>query len=329
MKKKSGTEPLKRLIQLIPVLNANPGISLSELIKITDYSSERDLRRDLEKMIMYGVPPFSPADFIDLIIDGDKIFLEFTPCLDRPLDLTSSEWAAIQDAIAADLKLSSDGGESEKTLKKIQKKISVIPVAFESSPSFHNRRKMIDEAIQDDSQIEFLYRSISSRTPEIRRVDPWAILSHRGISYLIGHCYLRNAARIFHLERVEGIEIVNLPRETPIPEDLDSILSKSPIFNGPSGFNVTVAFLPEIRSAVEYNFFPVKIGSYEGANEAFGGWLQADCPVNESLWFRSMIRSFGNSIVILSPEHMRISFLEELNEIPAIDSAGESLDLQG
>ena len=318
MKKSGATDQLRRLIQIIPILNANPGITLADLKKITDYPSENLLRRDIEKMILYGVPPFSPADFIDIWIEDDRIYLQFAAGMDRPLELSPPEWAVVQKIIAEELEIQTDGGDSRENLVSVQKKMSDFPVSFESSLSSKNRRLVIEEAISENLQLEFRYKTISSKEPEIRRVDPWALISQRGITYLIAHCFLRNSPRIFHLERMENIEIVDIERTHEPPQDLNSMISDSLIFKAPSGFKVKIAFEPVLENAVEYNFFPVSVAEYDGTDHRFKNWLTADCPVNESIWFRSMVRSFGRSMVILSPEHMRKSFLEEMNEIQTL-----------
>ncbi|HNJ35675.1 MAG TPA: WYL domain-containing protein, partial [Leptospiraceae bacterium] len=47
-----------------------------------------------------------------------------------------------------------------------------------------------------------------------------------------------------------------------------------------------------------------------------GGRWTAKVNIKDSHWFKAMIRSFGPYVKILSPDHLRQSFISELREIP-------------
>ena len=317
MKRGRTKTDLKKILGLVPLLHANPGISVSELAKVAGYASKKELRESIEKLMMFGVPPFSPSDFIEVSIDDeDRVYLEFPQGLDRPLALTSAEWTALYRAVKSAMEFRLAGEKPREELSGIVSKLAAFPVEFDSEKLFSARRTVIEEALEDSLQIEFRYRTLASKEMEIRRIDPWALFHHRGASYVIGYCYLRRDARYFHLERMEDIEILDMEQTSSVPENLREILSQSPIFDaGLQGFQAQIAFDPQLAGAVTAHFGARDIHNIK-EGEAPAGWKKAVCSIQESIWFRTMVRSMGPSIMILSPAHLRESHLKELKEIP-------------
>ncbi len=318
--RKDASINLKKIFSLVPLLHANQGMHLSKLQKIAGYGSLEELRRHIHKLILFGVPPFSPSDFIEVYIDEeDRVYLEFPQGLDRPLALTAEEWALLQKVLSRDSGVIQPGQKGTDDLVRILSRLSAVPVAIESTSPFQKRRAAVEKALSERLQIQFLYRTLSSREPEIRRVDPWALFQHRGSAYLIGHCHLRKEPRYFHLERMDDVQILDMKEETSPPENMDSFLKQSPIFDAnPGGFTVEIAFSPKIKNAMElyfkiFNDCPLQ-------SQEHPEWLRASCRVRESLWFRSMMRSLGPDCFIVSPQHMRDSQYSELMEIAPPDS---------
>ena len=321
MKKRQTTEVLERMLGLIPILSANPGITLDELTSISGAKNKREMRENLHKLMLLGTPPFSPADFIEVFIDeNDRVELEFPQGMDRPLALTPGEWSAVQTVIVEELKFQRIGQRGLSYLREILDGMSRAQVSYDFASPFRNKRLVVEEALQDRLQIEFLYKTLSSKEPEVRRVEPWAIFQHRKVTYLIAYCHLRRDARFFHLERMENIEILDVPQESTPSDDLEQMIRESPIFrDDPEGFTAEIAFNPHLRGALE-SYFKIKdarpLKSKDPGRE---GWFRAVCKVNEMVWFRATLRSLGPGVMILTPKHLRESYLEELEQVPVPD----------
>ena len=315
--KKQTHEILFKLLNLVPVLHANPGIKVNELRKISGFENNKDLHDNLNRLLMFGTPPFSPDNFIEIYIDDeDRVFLNLPQGLERPLDLTSSEWISLHRVIEERLRFHASGEETNEHLSAVLARITQVPVIQDTEFRNEGNRKILEEALEEKLQIEFQYRSLSSKEMEIRRVDPWALFHHRGVDYLIGYCYLRESVRYFHLERMKDIEILDMKQEAFPPENIHEILKKSPIFqDSPSGYTVEIAFKPELYPAMEWYFRIRETKKYTGENETMKEWLTAKCKVHEGIWFRHMVRSFGPDVVIVSPKYLRKAYREELDEI--------------
>jgi predicted DNA-binding transcriptional regulator YafY len=265
---------------------------------------------------MFGKPPFTPADFIDIYIDDDeKVYLTFPQGLDRPLDLTAEEWNEVHLAVTRAIASKSQSQNNLELLQSLLNKFSSVPLDLAGTRPFESRYNLIKEALDENLQIEFKYRSLSSRESEVRRVDPWTLFINNGNAYMIGFCHLRDASRYFHLERIEDPLILDLEIENSPPDDLDSLIQHSPVFNGnQGGISVQAAFRKEVTGQASRIFKLNRVDPMKMKNGVI--WYKADIRVPDRFWFYSVMKSFGPQACILGPDHIRESFLLELKQIP-------------
>lgn len=308
---------LRRLFSLVAIIHANPGIEMERLALLSGFKSQKLLQNALEQLMMFGIPPFSPADFITVYIDENRrVMLDFPLGLQRPLALTIAEWGALQKLLREELRFIQSGDKLSDQLSQILSRLAPIPVEIEDDDIVRKKRLFIQEALQDRLQLEFHYRTLSSRQPELRRVDPWALFQQRGSSYLIAHCHARQAPRFFHLERMQNIEILLLQQENAPSSDLQELMLNSPLFQkNPSGFSIQIAFSSELRAALEMRLPLEAVSIWAEAPEPLQGWLTARSKVQDSIWLRSLLRGFGTQALLLSPRHLQESFLKELEKI--------------
>ena len=318
MNKFDAAETVERLLNLVPVLFANQGLSIKELLAITGQRKASELRRLLEEMLMFGVPPFSPADLIEIYVDDDgRVFLEMPQGLERPMELLPEEWNAVRSVLEEALQFRGSEGASLDTIRLLLERLSAVPVNYESEDISAGKRSTVEEALSDNLQLEFLYRTLASKDGEVRRVDPWALLFHHGAGYLIGYCHLRRDARSFHLDRLERLELLDLRRETTAPEDLDRLMLSSPILQKKEqGISVRLIFRTELLAALDYQYGLTTVSSTPAPAGQSGTWSVGECKTAAPLWFRTTLRSFGPGVRIESPDHLRRDFALDLRSLP-------------
>ena len=321
---------LRRIFSLVPLIFHRQGIELRTLQKLAGFKSSGELLRSLDRLMMFGAPPFSPSDFISIHVDDrERVWLDFPMGLERPLSLSSGEWTAIQKLIRKELSFiaqkESDEDLVSESLRELLARIGEVPTLFESDEQFLSQRNIIREAMAEKSQIEFLYRSLSSKEPELRRVDPWLLFKNRGNNYLIAYCHTRTSARCFRLERMQNLELLELEQERPSSKDIDSYLESSPLFQKEAkGFKIKLAFAPDILPNLKGYFHLENIEPYlferkearKRGKRQGGQWLSADSKIQDSIWLGSTLRSFGTQLILLAPSHLRKSYLEELENTP-------------
>lgn len=310
-------ESVERLLNLVPLLYANPGIRLKELLPLTRYRKPSELQKALEQLLMFGVPPFSPADLIELFVEEDgRVYLELPQGLDRPVELLPEEWNAVREVLERAIGFQEPNQASADVLRRILEKLSAVPVAYESESTVARKRALVERALGEDLQLEFVYRTLSAKQGEVRRVDPWAVFAHRGASYLVAYCHMRRDARSFHLERVENLELLDLRRETQAPEELPELLQSSPILRRDEhGLLVKLKFRAELRAALDYQFGLAGVETAEPPPGRQGGWLSGECRTPSPMWFRTTLRAFGPGVRIESPAHLREEMLADLETI--------------
>lgn len=305
------TRDMKRILSLIPTLTANPGIRIADLQKLSGYKSKKKLQTDLEKVLYFGRPPFTPADYIDIYIDEDRVFLELPQGLDRPLELTVDEWAMVQNLITQTLEFYTRERGDQRELASILEKMTRVPLALDYGP-YTRKRSLLLRAIEENKQAEFHYQSLSAPRAEIRRIDPWAVFSHHGSIYCLGYCHTRRSSRIFHLERMEHLEMLDAAQEER-PAGVRAHLEQSAVFQkADSGFSARIALRDSVEGSLT-GILPLRqIVPARGRPE----WKEAQVKVRDSLYFRSVLRGYGPLVEILEPEHLRRSFISDLRQIP-------------
>lgn len=305
-------EKLKKLLSLIPLIHANPGIKIDRLMALSGYGNRKRFTEDLDALIMLGVPPFSPGDYVDITIEDDGVSIDFPQGLERPLALTSEEWSYLITAIEENLSFRTSGGMDQEQLTELLERIGRSFIRFEKPPTADESRKIIEEALTRDRQIEFTYPNRKEGSIENRTVDPWAVVSHSGLVYMIGWDLHRQGSRHFRLDRAGEVRITEKDRSTRAPDDLQQIIRNSYILNPlESDEEAEIVF----RSSVQKNL--QRILNLKEVQEHPGreGWKKARCSIRDRAWFREVIRSFGETIQVLSPAFLREELLEEVKNL--------------
>ncbi len=305
-------DKLKRLISLIPVIHANPGIKIEKLMSLSGYKDRKKFTEDLDNLIMLGVPPFSPGDYVDIAIEGDEVTLEFPQGMERPLALSAAEWSDLMDAIQKDLSFRTDQGLNQEELSGVLESLGKTQVIFEKPPTADDSRRSIEEALSQKKAVEFLYPDRNQQSMETRFVDPWAVVTHVGLMYLVGWDQTREAPRYFRLDRAGEIKILDQTRSKEPPSDLASMIKNSYIKNPlESSEEATVVFRGSVQKNLERIVSLTSVEDFPDRK----GWKKARCSIRDRAWFREVIRSFGESIEILSPEEPRMEFLEDVHNL--------------
>jgi len=312
MKKGAAIPRIEVYLKLIPLLYARgaEGMPLEELRSVAGFSSDAEVHTMMQELMMWGSFPFGPGDFISVWQEGDRVFIESPQGLEEPFALEEREILFLQYLIEQLTGSRQAGQESQTNLLSVLAKLSGGSLIESASGPGQKKRDLIAEALQEKLQMQFFYRSLSSKTPEVRRIDPWLLFYAEGQAYVSGHCYLRGEARYFHLDRMDEPVILHQAQENAPPENLSVILRSSPIFQRGRGFQVKVRYKQELRKTVDRYLRPLDV------KDLGSGQYEATVTTQSGFWLRSLLRSLGPQIEILEPEHMRSSMAAELQAIP-------------
>lgn len=299
---------LTRLLTLAPYLQTRGAVPLAEVAADFGVSREQILR-DLRVLYMCGLPGFGPADLIDinveaLLEDPDGLVrIDNADFLARPLRLGSNEASALMVALRALLDSSTEASREvvERALAKLEAATEagstpLVDVQLTAQrPDDREALAALDQALSTDRQARIGYVVPARDETTDRVVDPIAVLRRDGKSYLDAWCHLAEDRRLFRIDRITDVAVLDSAREVLdlAPRDLGEGL-----FSPADGdLVVRVRLSPAMRWFSEY--YPV----LEVQNAADGS-QEVALAVADERWLLRLAMRFGDGLTILEPASM-------------------------
>ena len=118
---------IQRILALVPWIVAHPGSTKAEIAARFGITVEQ-LDDDLALVLMIGVPPYSPGDYLDVDEDADgRVAIRLADYFRRPLRLTPAEGLALLAAGRALLAVpgSDPGGPLATALTKLEEALEL------------------------------------------------------------------------------------------------------------------------------------------------------------------------------------------------------------
>lgn len=197
---------LRRVLFLVPYAVRHPGIPVKDLARRCG-CTEKELLEDLDFLLGVGSPPFAPDDFLDLYVEGDRVYVALHQSFSRPPRFTESEAAALAAAAEA------LGGEGrERAVKALRDAVPrdrrasfdelVGRIYAGAPPARDSVLGRLQRAIADRRVVRLAYQSASRSAPADRDVHPWTLAQRFGHWYLYAHDQARGKPVAFRLDRI-------------------------------------------------------------------------------------------------------------------------------
>ncbi|MBI5544638.1 MAG: WYL domain-containing protein [Deltaproteobacteria bacterium] len=292
-------ERLRRLLLLVPFAARKPGVTIDELARRLDVD-RAELLEDLDLLTLVGRPPFSPDDFIDVYVEGERVHVALDQRFDRPPRLTAAEAAALWMSA----QVMSPAAKS--ALGTAQKKIfSAMPKAERRSFGGLSARVGADAAPMDElleplarasremREVEFDYLTGGRGKRERRTVRPYAVYLHRGQWYLAGFCLKRQEERLFRVDRVSRLELTE--RRFADRRDVAAGAAGSGFESG--GAKAVLRFTKGAAPFVRERF--------PEARKIEGGSLEVEISGASPEWLVPYVLGFGGEAEVLEPQELR------------------------
>jgi proteasome accessory factor C len=213
------TERLPRLLSLVPYLLARPGVPVAEAA--ADFGiSEKQLRRDLELLWMCGLPGYGPGDLVDLSFSGDTVTVTHDAGMRRPLRLTTAEATALLVALRtlADVPGVVETAAVQRAIAKVERAVGdagLGGVAVELEREEAETTAAVREALSAGRAMRIVYYTAGRDAVSQRTIDPMRLLIVEGRGYLEAWCRRAEAVRLFRLDRVEDVTVLDEPAAPP------------------------------------------------------------------------------------------------------------------
>lgn len=300
----TSAERLARLLNLVPYLQARPGIGVADAAADLGVS-EKQLRDDLELLWVCGLPGYGPGDLIDMVLDGDHVTITYDAGIDRPLRLTPDEALALVVALRLLVETPgvADRDAIERALAKIETaagELADTPVAV-SLPADDVRITAVRAAVERGRALRITYYTASRDTTTERVIDPIRVLVVGGYAYVEAWCRRAEGRRMFRSDRID--ELVELDEPAVVPPEVAPAEPGDQMFQPSADLPlVTLRLGRGARWVTEY--YPCE------QVDADGEQWRVSLRVTDLAWARRLVLGLGPQVEVLAPAALR----EEIRE---------------
>jgi proteasome accessory factor C len=195
---------IQRILAIVPWIVAHPGAKKADVAARFGITVDQ-LDEHLGLVLMIGVPPYSPGDYIDVDDDDEHVTLRMAESFRRPLQLSPTEGVAVLAAGRALLAV--PGSEAEGPLASALEKLAVAlgsPDVRVDVPTPANLDALLDAADRGE-RVEIDYWSAGRAEVTTRVIDPQAVFFAAGEWYVDAYCRRAEAPRLFRVDRVRDL----------------------------------------------------------------------------------------------------------------------------
>jgi proteasome accessory factor C len=284
---------LSRILALVPWIVAHPGRPKAEVAERFAISVAQ-LDSDLDLVLMIGVPPYSPAEYIDVDAEGDTVTIRLADYFRRPLRLDPSEGLALLAAGRALLAVpgSDPHGPLATALEKLEGVLELpeVVVAIDA-PEY---LEAVRTAAEREERLEIDYWSAGRDELTTRRIDPLTVFFALGEWYVDAWCHRAGDERLFRVDRIRGVRATGERFEAP-----DSAIGPGEVYR-PRSEDPRVTLLLPASAAWVVESYPA-----ETVEETPDGRLRVRLAVSEPAWLARLLLRVGPDASVEDPTELR------------------------
>jgi proteasome accessory factor C len=298
----SATARLARLLTMVPWLVNRQGIDLRQAADDLGVSVEQ-LEADLNLLFLCGYGQM-PDELIEADWEEGRVFVGNAETIARPLRLGVDEAVTLVVGLRALREVPGLGDRDavERALAKLEDAAgsAAAPaarvraeVADGGSPEVLARARA---AVTDHRRVHLRYLVPARDESTERDVDPMRVVGMDGRWYLEGWCHRAQDTRMFRLDRVEELTVLDVDG-TPPPQARQRDLSEGTFRPAADDLVVTLRLLPGATWVADY--FPVE--SSDEAPPSEGGGLVVRMRTADTAWLRRLVWRLGGRGFVLEP----------------------------
>ena len=299
----TSTERLQRLLALVPYVVSRKIVGLAETAAAFGVS-ERELVDDLNLLWCVELRAPDPYCPIDLSYEGGEIVVSQAESIGRPLRLAVDEASALlvalrmlaevpgrQDRSALSrliAKLEAAAGEAASVSSQVAVQVDLPP-----GDGPDGLAAQLGAALSAGRRVHLRYYVPGRDEATERDVDPMRLLVVEGRPYLEGWCLRAEGVRLFRLDRVLQLTVLDQASAPPpeaTPVDVDQGLFRP----SPDDVHVELELSAEGRWVAEY--YPC-----ESVSDLPDGRLRVVLRTPDTGWVRRMALRIGEDCRVLSP----------------------------
>ena len=299
----SATGRLSRLLTMVPWLLNRQGVQIEEAARTFDVTSAQ-VEADLALLFLCGTPGGYHGDLIEAEWESGRVFLGNADTINRPLRLDVDEALALivglralaavpgigdRDAVVRALaKLEAATGSAAAGTSRIQ-------VLIDEQTSGETTA-LVRNALASCRRIHLRYLVAGRDESTERDVDPMRLINFDAHWYLEGWCHRAEDVRLFRLDRIEALQLLEqdgTPPATAAPRDLGSGVFTPHVDDQ----LVRLALGPGAVWVGDY--YPV-----ESVQRTPDGGAVIELRAADTAWLRRLMWRLGSQATVLAPEEL-------------------------
>jgi proteasome accessory factor C len=320
----TSTDRLSRLLALVPYVVSRESVSVAEAAAAFGVT-EKQLIDDLNLLWCVELRAPDPYCPIDLSYEGGEITVSQAESIARPLRLGVDEASALLVALRmlAGIPDLQDRDALSRVIAKLERAAGAAAAAVSSQVAVQVDVGMdagaevvtrIREAIDRNRRVHLTYYVPGRDENTDRDVDPMRLLFVEGQSYLEGWCRRAEAVRLFRLDRIGRLSILDVPAQ--VPDDAEPVDVDRGLFRpAPDDVRVTVELAPSGRWVADY--YPC-----ESVEELGEGRLGVVLRTRDTRWVRGLALRLGDQGRVVGPAEVAALVRDDAERALALYAAG-------
>lgn len=291
---------LQRLLSMVPWIAGHDGPLVTEVCERFGLTPE-ELAADLDVMWLVGLPPYTPDALIDVVQEGDRVWIHFADVFATAQRLTPEQAVGLLTAGASVLAL--PGSDKEGALARGVAKLATV-LGVDAAQVLEvdlggARAEVLDvlrTAVREHRRVHLDYYSFGRDARTQRDVDPYRVHADDGSLYLLGHCHLAGARRRFRVDRIASVTLLEDTFDDATTDEVGRVFE--PDADDP---RVVLRLAPAAQWVVEV--YPV-----EAVEETPDGDLLVTLAVGAEAWLERLLISLGpDGEIVDAPGELRAS----------------------
>src|SRR3546814_717558 len=283
---------MQRMLALVPWVAAHDGPTVAEICARFGIT-EAELAADLEVVWLVGLPPYTPDALIDVVQEGDRVWIHYADVFATPQRLTPDQAVALLTAGASVLAL--PGADPTGPLATgVSKLAAVLGVDAEQvfdvdlGAASTEVLDVLRRGVRDSRRVHLEYYSYGRDAHGERDVDPYLVHADHGSLYLLGHCHQAGGERRFRIDRIHSATLLD------------------DTFTPPAGEMATTVFSPDAddpRIVLDLEpaaWWVAEAHPVEEREERPDGCLRVTLAIGATAWLERLLVGLGATATVVS-----------------------------
>lgn len=215
----SAGHAVARMLTMVPWFLERPGASVAEAAEAFGVPP-RTVRQDLAHLDFCGLPGLGGGALFDVTLVEDRVVVSMAPELRRPLRLTPREalrlvlsLQAVDEAFGDELPALRSAIDTVRRAANLPANAAVA--VGERAPG--SWLAALRGALRAGRRVRLQYQGRADEAPRERLVEPWQLDVTPHGWYVHAHDVAAEGHRVFRLDRIADVEVLEDPATTPRP----------------------------------------------------------------------------------------------------------------